>query len=332
LRRSIAVAFLAFVAFGAREAAAAGAEPASATAKQKNDAQKRFDQGREFAAANRFPEALAEFQASFEIVASPNTHFSMARTLASMGRLGEAYTEFGKTVVEARTAAPKDKRYAQAADAADAEQRDLRGRVGFVLVTVEHGESFTLKIGDREIDRSQLAEPIAVTPGQVTVAVSSAGVEISKQSVSVAAGESKKVVLDAQPRPLSPAAPEPPPPAEPTVVVDTSPGGLRTASYIVGGVGIAGLATFAIFGAMEKSKFNQLNDACHGAPCPPGHEDDIAAGRSQKTIANVGLAVGAAGVAAGVVLFAVSGRSKAATTAQTSLVVGPGFVGVGGTL
>jgi hypothetical protein len=333
LRRSIFLGYLACATLGVRAAAAAGADPAAATAKQKNDAQKRFDKGRELAAANRFPEALAEFQASFEIVASPNTHFSIARTLANMGQLGDAYTEFGKTIVEARAAAPKDKRYTQTADASDAEQRELRGKVGFVVLSVAHGENATVKIGEREVDRASMAGPIAVTPGPVNVVVSSGGVEVTRQSLNVAVGDTKSVALDAEPRPTDrPAAPETEQRAEPTVVVDTSSGGLRTAAYVAGGVGVAGLATFAIFGAMEKSKFNELNDACHGGPCPPGHADDISAGRSNQTIANVGLAVGALGVAAGAVLFVVSGRSKTPATGQASLVVSPGFVGVGGTL
>jgi hypothetical protein len=333
LRSSIAMGLLAWVALDARDAVAAGADPAAATTKQKNDAQKRFDHGRELAAANRFPEALAEFQASFEIVASPNTHFSMARTLANMGRFGEAYTEFGKTVVEAHAAAAKDKRYTQTAEASDAEQRELRPKVGFIVLSVDHGESATVKVEGREIDRAALAEPIAVTPGPVTVDVWSGSVVVARESVTVVVGDKKTIALDARPKQADrPPAPETEPRAEPTVVVDTSPGGLRTAAYVAGGVGVVGLATFAVFGVMEKSKFNELNDACHAGPCPPGHADDIAAGRSQQKIANIGLAAGAVGVAAGVVLFVVSGRPKTPTTGQASLVLSPGFIGVGGTL
>src|SRR5215471_13193260 len=79
-----------------RVAFGAGVDPAAATTKQKADAQKKFDHGRELSAAGRYPEALAEFQASFEIVASPNTHFSIARTLAYMNQFAEAYAEYGK--------------------------------------------------------------------------------------------------------------------------------------------------------------------------------------------------------------------------------------------
>src|SRR4051795_6654334 len=76
-------------------AAAGGVEPTVATELQKTDAQKRFDRGRELSSAQNFQAALVEFRASFDIVASPNTHFAMARTLVSLGQLADAYIEFG---------------------------------------------------------------------------------------------------------------------------------------------------------------------------------------------------------------------------------------------
>jgi hypothetical protein len=316
-----------------RAAEAAGADPATATGKQKADAQKKFDHGRELSAASRYPEALAEFQGSFEIVASPNTHFSIARTLAYMGQPAEAYVEYGKTITEAQAAAAKDKRYTQTAEASDAEQRELRSKLAFLVLSVEHGDNAMVKVGDRAIDNAALRDLVPVNPGTVTVVVSVGGAEVARQTVTLGTSDRKTIVLDAQPKPPEPTAAPEQPREQPMVVVDTSPGGLRTAAYIAGGVGVAGLATFAIFGSLEKSSFNQLNDACHGEPCPPGHADDIATGRSRQTIANVGLAAGAVGLATGVVLFIVSAPSKApATTARTSVVVGPGFVGVGGTL
>ena len=330
LRTWIVTGWLA-CALAPRGAAGAGADPATASAKQKVDAQRKFDHGRELSAAGRYPEALAEFQASFEIVASPNTHFSIARTLAYMGQPAEAYVEFGKTITEAQAAAPKDKRYAQTAEAADAEQRDLGAKLAFLVVSVEHGDGATVKVGEREIDRAALRDPIPVIPGTVTVVVSSGGTEIAHQSVTLAIADRKTIVLDAQPKPAEPAPAPEAPREQPVVVVDTSPRGLRTAAYIAGGVGVAGLATFAIFGSLEKSSYNQLNDACHGGPCPE-RADDIATGRSRQTIANVGLGAGIVGLAAGAVLFVVSAPPKAPTTARASILVAPGFVGVAGSL
>jgi tetratricopeptide (TPR) repeat protein len=220
LRTWIVFGWVAYMALSPRAAAAAGADPATATRGHKNEAQKKFDKGRELSAAKRYPEALAEFRASYEIVASPNTHFSIGRALAAMGQLAEAYVEFGKTMTEAQTAAQKDRRYQQTADAAEIEQRDLRPKLAFLVLSVEHADGATVKVGDREIDAAALGDAIPVAPGTVIVLVSSGGAEVARQSVTLATADRKSLVIDARPR-----APEPPAPVEtrepPVVVVDT---------------------------------------------------------------------------------------------------------------
>jgi len=331
LRTWIVFGWVACVALMPRAAAATGAEPATATHGQKNEAQRKFDKGRSLSAAKRYPEALAEFRASYEIVASPNTHFSIGRALVAVGQLADAYVEFGKTVTEAHAAAPKDKRYQQTADAAEVEQRELRPKLAFLALSVEHADRATVKVGDREIDATALGGDIPVTPGTVTVVVSSGGAEVARQSVAVSTGDRKTIVIDALPNR------EPvPAPVEmhevPTVTVDRSPRGLRTAAYVAGGVGVVGLATFAVFGALEKSTYNDLQSACNAGPCPPEKADDISTGRSRQTIANVGLVAGIAGLAAGAVLFVLGAPTKSPASARASLVVAPGFVGVGGSL
>ncbi len=236
LRTWIVSGCIACASFGARDAAAAGVDPASATPAQKSEAQKRFDRGRELSAAQRFPEALVEFQASYEIVASPNTHFSIARTLGNLGQLGEAYVEFGKTLSEAQADAAKDKRYAQAAEAADAEQRDLRGKIAFLVVSVDHGQDATVKIGDREIDRLTLSSGVPVTPGTTNVVVSISGAEVARQVATVSAGDRKTIALDARPKPADPGAPlaDTTIREQTTVTVNGSASGLRTAAYVAG--------------------------------------------------------------------------------------------------
>jgi hypothetical protein len=335
LRTWIVAGCIACASFGARDAAATGVDPAAATPAQKNEAQKRFDRGRELAAAQRFPEALVEFQASYEIVASPNTHFSIARTLGSLGQPAEAYVEFGKTISEAQADAAKDKRYAQAAEAAEAEQRDLRGKIAFLVVTVERGDDATVKIGERAIDRSMLGSAVPVIPGTINVVVSIGGAEVARQVVTLAAAEQKTIVLEARPKLAESGTPiaDTNVREQPSVTVNGSAGGLRTAAYVAGGVGLVGLTTFAIFGALEKSSYNDLQDACHGGPCPAEKADDISTGRSRQTIANVGLVAGLVGAAAGAVLFVVSmPSSKSPTSARAAVVVTPGFVGVRGSL
>jgi hypothetical protein len=110
---------------------------------------------------------------------------------------------------------------------------------------------------------------------------------------------------------------------------------LRPYAYVAGGVGVAGLATFAIFGLMANSTFSDLQKACPPAQggCPPGanKSGEISSGQTQQTVANIGLVAGLVGAAAGVTLFILSMPPKA-PVANAAFVVAPGYFGVKGSL
>jgi len=74
-----------------------------------------------------------------------------------------------------------------------------------------------------------------------------------------------------------------------------------------GGVGVAGLGTFAILGSMANSKFDDLEKACPNEQCPPEREGDIDDGERLQTFANISLGVGVAGVATGAALLIFGG-------------------------
>jgi hypothetical protein len=148
--------------------------------------------------------------------------------------------------------------------------------------------------------------------------------------VTLTAGNKEEVALDAQP------APSPPPSPVPSATVDstsakTDASGLRPFAYVAGAWGVAGFVTFAVAGAMNQSTYNGLETACGNQGCPPGKQEEINSGKTQQTIANVGLVVGIVGVAAGATLFVLSLR-KSAQGPSTALVVGPAWVGLRGSL
>jgi len=106
-------------------------------------------------------------------------------------------------------------------------------------------------------------------------------------------------------RPEQPAA-APPPPA------DTDDGsGLRTAGYVAGGVGLVGMALFAIAGLGAKSAYDKLNTDCGERPCTDeAHRSDIEGGRMLQTAANIGLAAGLTGLGVGATLLVLGSRSS----------------------
>ncbi len=316
-------------------AGAVGAPPGNATPVQREQAQSKFARGKELFGQKKYDEALVEFRNSHDIVASPNARLYLARCLREKGRLVEAYVEFGRTEVEAKELAAQDSRYEKTGEAASAERKELEPKLGFVTITIERtNESTKMTIAGEEVRRAGWGEPFPLVPGTNEIVVETPGKPPQKKSVTIAAGEKTTVTLDAgveggvtigpgakAPDVAPPTAPVAPPKA------DTGPdrSHLRPYAYVAGGVGVAGLLTFTVFGLMANSRYSTLKKEC-GGPCPELRRGDIEGGQTQQTIANIGLVVGVIGAAAGVTLFVLSGKKGS----STEVVVGPSYVGFQG--
>lgn len=311
----------------ASSAHAAGVEPAKATPVQREQAQSRFLKGRDLYNAKKLDAALAELTASLDIVASPNTRLYVGRCLREMGRTVAAYAELGRTAVEAKELLRDDARYEKAAQAANEERAQLAPKLGFIDVRITRpGPDTTLKVANDEVRRGGWEEPVPVMPGATEIVVESPGKPPVRHELLVKAGEHKSVELDAAAEPIAvAAAPEPTEPVTPR-----SP--LRPFVYATAGLAVAGLVTFVIAGAMSNGTYSDLEAACGSRPCPPGHESDISAGKTEQTIANVGLAVFVVSAAASVTLFVLSTPKKpaVAATASARVTAGPTFVGLQG--
>ncbi len=298
---------------------------------QREQAQSRFLRGKDLMNRKNHEEALSEFRASHDIVASPNTRLEIARCLTTMGKLVEAYAELGRTAVEAKEMKAEDKRYERTYDAAVAERALLQPRLGFVSLTLESPSDETrVTVGGEEIRRAAWAEPAPVLAGTAAIVVRTPGHAPVERTVTLAAGASAALTIDAQSGPsdavASPAPSEPP-------VAEGAPSNRahsRTWAYVAAGVGAAGLATFGIFGALAHSTYGDLQRSCGDGPCASGKADEISSGREQQTIANIGLAVGVLGAAGGATLFVLSLRKDSPTGA--ALIVHPAWIGVRGTL
>ena len=345
-RSALALGILGLALLGGGVARAGGVNPAQATAQQRADAQGHFIKARDLLKAKKTEEALAELRASYDVVASPNAHLYIARCLRDLGKLPEAYVEYGRTAAEANTLGA---RYADAGSASANERTELESKLAFLTVSVDHAaDGATVVIGASPLERASWGTAVPVLPGSVDVVVSGAdGKEIARQAVSLSGGERKGVTLDGQPKPV-------PVPTATTTAVDpndlppefrakkkeepppllvsehSSSEKLRPYAYLAGGVGAAGLATLLIAGLLKKGTYSDLQSACNGA-CPPSKSGEISTGKAEETAANVGLVVGLVGVAVGVTLFVVS-MPKKAPVSNAALVVSPSFIGIRGAL
>lgn len=323
------------VALWAPPARAAGAAPESASPEQRSTAEAQYLQGVTAYKSGKFADAASLFGRSYEVVASPNSHLMYARALRESGKLDAAYEEFALTQSEAAELAETAPKYAGTAQSAETEMGELLKRVAAVsLEVVGDATKVTLYVGTREVPRERW-RAVAVSAGNVDVTARLPGGHRIWESVDARVGTVVRVKLDVAAEALhSSALPAlPPPPVlqtkpetqpEPDQGTSTAHHSLKPYAYAAGGVGAAGILTFIIAGSMSRSTYNDLESACPGGVCPASEADKISTGRTEQTIANVGLVVGLVGVGAGVTLFVMDQKASSEHGARhVDVVAGP---------
>jgi len=318
------------------DAAAEPAKPPATDAREAASAA--YKEGRQAFEAGEFNRALEAFRQSYGLVQSPNSHLMIAKSLHELGEHVEAYKEMVAAEQEADQAAAENDAYIDTLNAAREVLSELRSAVGLVRLTVVGGhadlpEGSTITIGGQDVPRQAWDAPFVAAPGSIAIVLRTPN-GTTEQTVSVSAGDDLAIPLE------RPAAAAPPP--------DPDEGGewfeenRMLMAYIAGGVGAAGLITFGIFGGMTLSTYGDLDDTCPDGNCPVGSQEDIDAGQTYQTVANVGLVIGLVGAAASATLFLLpmlTGSDEGASEEEMAAArrhppltigVGPGALTIGG--
>ncbi len=324
MKKHLGCLMLALVLLFPAGAWAKGAPIASATEEQKEAAKGPYVEGRTAYDEGRHADALKLFQASYDIVASPNSHHMMAMAMKELGQLAQAYEHFGEVAAEADAAAATDPKYAKAAENARAKRDELMAQIGFLLLSIE-GEGVSLTVAGRPIERQRWNGPIPANPGNNELVLQTGSGQPITETVSVVAGQTHRVRL------------APPQPLEPEPEKDDSAGiqwltPFRITAYAVAGAGIVSFAIAGGLGAAAQSKFDDLAAACGAAPCPQ-REDEISSGESLQVATNVMVVVGAALVVGGAALWWFAPDADDDTKPDVGVYIAPlpGGAMVGGT-
>jgi hypothetical protein len=324
-------------AFIAAPALAAGVDPANATPVQREQAQAHFLKGKASFDKNDMPAALEEFRASLEIVASPNARLYVARTLREMGRLVEAYAEFGRTAAEAKEKEREDGRYGKAAEAALAERASIAPQIGFVQLNIKNATDATnVTVAGSPLVKGGWSDPVPVKPGEVEVEIVTPGVLPIRKTLKLAAGQKTPLDVDAgvggtgdasNPQPLPPVVEHPPTNSH------AGKGWMLPVAIAGAGVGVVGFGIFIGAGVASQSTYNDLKKQCGTGPCPSSLAGEVSSGKTQQAVANTGLVIGLVGLAVGAAFFTlwILPSKAPAQAASAALVVGPGSLGVAGT-
>ncbi len=353
LRRALGRAFLGCALFGGAVAgsalvatdahaqpapAGAGATPATPSKDDIAKATAAFGSGTKYFQSKKWALALEQFKLSYDTVASPNSHLYIARCQNEMGDQKEAFRTYQKVVAEAEQRAVNEPKYAPTRDTAKTELDDLRTKIAVLAITVGSSDpSARVKLGGAIVPKEDWGKDIAVDAGTVELVLEVPGQDPVVKKVDVQKGQHQAVTLEpAQTKPIAAA----PPPTEPK----SSSGKLSPlvpVGIVAAAVGAGGMIMFAVSGSMSSSTYDKLKTECGGekACTDHTHDDEISKGKTQQTIANVGLGIGVVGLAAGAGLIiggVVGGKhkkgdDKPAAALHIEPQIGPGYAGLLGT-
>jgi len=276
--------------------AEAGAQPAQ-DGTTVTEATELYARGADLFAKEQHAEALDALEQSYALVPSPNSNLLIARCLRELKRHADAVRRYELAEAEARERVERgEQRYVATAQAASNEGAALRATLGSVSVRVTGAPAGSIL--EMNGAKTRLPESGRLTllsaPGEVAITLRPPSGDPITQTAVVEKGAEISVAINAAaPGAKGPiAAPEP----EDRATRPIRPWALP-AALGAGGVGIAGAAIFLGFGVSSQSTFDRLQQEC-GTRCG-ARRDEVEAGRREQTVANVGLAVGAIGIAAG---------------------------------
>lgn len=168
---------------------------------------------------------------------------------------------------------------------------------------------------------------VQVNPGAIKLRLSAEGFEPVEKEVVVAEGQRGRIIEIRMVRSGSGGA-TPGTPAQATTTPPDDDGGSGPGPlpWIVGGIGVAGLGTFAITQILASGEVSDVEDGCGATKsCTDAELDPI---RTKLTISAIGLGVGIAGLGASIAMFALmGGDSKSDSALRVTPVVGPTTAG-----
>ncbi len=308
---------------------------ADPTPAERNLASALFDQGRTLMAEGKVDEACVKLAESQRLDPGGGTLLNVALCHVRQGKYATALTEFR----DARTMARKDGRADREA-AANAEIEKLEPLLSKISVIVPEDAKIPGLVID--IDGLPLPEvawstPFAVDPGTRVVTAKAPGyrewrsvVEIGKTGGTADVNLPKLEKDTSKPSPTgsSISTPAMNTPTGPDAPVEAPKSAMRSAGFVVGGVGLAFLAAGAITGGLAIQKNGAADAICPTNECNDAGAIDLS--HDALTFAHVSTAtfgIGIAGLVAGTVMVVAAPKKG---PAKMSLSVGPQFVSVTG--
>ena len=239
----------------AKPAAGAGGAASPAAPKPNlAEAKKQYATGEAKFKAGDYAAALAAFQASDAIKATPQNAHYIALSQDKLGQLQEAAASYERFLAEVPANMKKD------GDADTARLAEIKAMPGKVHVEATPAAA-QLQV-DGKTPPSALPADLELTPGKHALHVAADGYVAQDKDVDVGYASKQDVRVDLEAVPPPPPAPPPPvAAAAPPAQQDAAPAAPRSKlpAYITGGIAVAAAGVGTVFGVMalkDKSDFD----------------------------------------------------------------------------
>ncbi|XXX77200.1 hypothetical protein WMF30_00295 [Sorangium sp. So ce134] len=287
-----------------------------------------FDRGLADMKAGRYETGCKALAESERLDPQPGTLFTLASCEARWGRVATAVTRFKDymALFERMTRA-EQARQGRRPKVAAQELDALSRRVPRLALSLppDAPAGTVVKRDGHVLGDASLGVALPVDPGEHRISIEMPGGVVQEQRITIAEGESKEMVLD-----IKKGAPPP------TSGAREAPAGRRTALYVAGGVGAAGLALGGIMGALVLGRKGVIDQHCGGAiqagdekACDATGLDAANSANAMALVSTIGFGVGLAGLGAAAVLLWTEPAQAGATTGASPRWLGAGVLEAG---
>jgi hypothetical protein len=272
-----------------------------------------FSEGRQLMGADKYTEACPKFEESLRLDPGMGTQFNLAHCWDKLGRTASAWAMFLDVAAAARASNQPDREAAAKDRAAALEPKLTRLR----LVVPEPAPSTKIYRDEQEVGRAAWGTAMPIDPGKHVVRVAAPGKKDWTHEVEVPANARtfSVTVPPLEDGPMAQVAPELP--GESSPVADTRSdrsrgGGANVTALVVGGIGIAALATGTVFVVQGYNDNKEALDLCRSGPAMNECDNDpererhkslVSDAKREQLIGLVTLGIGGAAVVTATLLL-----------------------------
>ena len=281
-----------------------------------------FDKGVADMQAGHFDTACPAIEESQQLDPHPGTLFTAAECQAKWGKLATAVAHYQDYVgVVSRLSADQQTRHHARVVTATAQITKLKPSVPqLTLVLPANAPTGTTVSRDGvQLQGAALGLALPVDPGEHVILTRAPGGEDTSVSVSIAAGQSKRVELEVKAVVAAPVA-APATPSEPAASPPSSAAepqrSSKTPAYVIGGIGIAGIAVGSVAGILVFSKKSTVSSQCQDHTCDDAGVSAANSGKTLALVSDIGFGVGIAGLATSAILLLTQPKTEASAQAH----------------